>query len=66
MANAHLANSHPDVTPDWIEWDFPRVSYLDAAKTTRIDTHRYEGIIPPVWCANGKVCKAQRGLDLYG
>lgn len=56
MANAHLPNSDPRVTPDWREPPFPRTSFIDHIRTTQVDGFngtRYSGFVPPDWCARG-------------
>ncbi|KAF4463150.1 thioesterase-like superfamily domain-containing [Fusarium albosuccineum] len=54
MADAHLPNSHPDVTPDWQPYDFPRTSLLEGIKVQLIEGsegQRYAGSVPQVWGA---------------
>uniref|UniRef100_A0A0D2XNS2 Acyl-CoA thioesterase-like N-terminal HotDog domain-containing protein n=1 Tax=Fusarium oxysporum (strain Fo5176) TaxID=660025 RepID=A0A0D2XNS2_FUSOF len=56
MSNSHLPNSHPDVTPTWRPYKFPRTPLADAIKTSPVadsDGQRYSGSVPPDWCGNG-------------
>ncbi|KAG5750659.1 hypothetical protein H9Q69_007293 [Fusarium xylarioides] len=56
MSNSHLPNSHSDVTLTWRPYKFPRISLLDAIKTSSVadsDGKRYSGTVPPDWCGNG-------------
>ncbi|KAF4334381.1 thioesterase-like superfamily domain protein [Fusarium beomiforme] len=64
MANAHLPNSHPDVTPSWRHFKFPRVPLTDAIKTSPVadsDGQRYSGSVPPDWCGHGSRRLAAHG-----
>lgn len=57
MANAHLPNCHPDVTPDWFQETFSRTTYLEAIQTSLVegfDGGRYQGYVQPDWCSSGK------------
>ncbi|KFA45805.1 hypothetical protein S40293_09721 [Stachybotrys chartarum IBT 40293] len=68
MANAHLPNSHPQVTPDWKPWPFTQPSFLGSIETTKLagfDGNRYSGTVPPAWCAsNGRDMAANAGWCL--
>ncbi|KAL9570103.1 hypothetical protein ACKAV7_005611 [Fusarium commune] len=56
MSDSHLPNCHPDVTPTWRPYKFPRIPLPDAIKTSPVadsDGQRYSGSVPPDWCGNG-------------
>jgi hypothetical protein len=56
MSDAHLPNSHPDVTPGWEDYEFPRTGLPEAIKTKPVEGSngdKYSGSVPLVWCANG-------------
>lgn len=64
MANAHLPNSHPSVTPDWRPLAFDRTPFIDSIQTKRVTGHkdtRYEGFAPPDWCGSVGRTKAVHG-----
>ncbi|KAI8650735.1 hypothetical protein NCS57_01408100 [Fusarium keratoplasticum] len=64
MSDAHLPNSHPDVTPGWEDYEFPRTGLPEAIKTKPVEGSngdRYSGSVPLVWCAN-----AGRTLSAHG
>ncbi|KAJ2971232.1 hypothetical protein NQ176_g7796 [Zarea fungicola] len=57
MANAHLPNSHPDVTPGWQPTSPPPVKFLEAINTIPVQGFngcRFSGFVPAFWCSNGK------------
>lgn len=64
MADAHLPNSHPSITPDWRALPFARTPFISSIQTKRVngakDT-RYEGFAPPDWCG-----AAGRALAMHG
>jgi hypothetical protein len=57
MANAHLPNSHPDVTPDWIEPRNKFVTFASALQTKLAagSNNVYEGFVPKDWCNPGTI-----------
>ena len=64
MANSHLPNSHPDVTPDWKEFPFSRTSFIDSIQTFVVEGYngtRYAGAVPQDWCAYGGHILAAHG-----
>ncbi|KAH7260675.1 thioesterase-like superfamily-domain-containing protein [Fusarium redolens] len=55
MSASHLPNSHPDVTPTWRPFKFPRIPLPDAIETSPVadsDGQRYSGSVPLDWCGN--------------
>lgn len=64
MADAHLPNSHPSITPDWRPLPFPRTPFIDSIKTKQVNgpsNTRYAGFAPPDWCGS-----AGRALAVHG
>lgn len=53
MANSHLPNSHPDVTPGWEDIGYPRTSFEDAIALEPVQggNGRYAGFAPKDWCS---------------
>lgn len=55
MADAHLPNSHPSITPDWRPLPFARTPFIDSIQTKRVDecnSTLYAGFAPPDWCGS--------------
>jgi hypothetical protein len=64
MDNAHLPNSHPNVTPDWRPYPFKTTQLLDAIKTSKVEATgdcRYAGSVPRDWCSSCKSNCATKG-----
>ncbi|OAQ65896.1 thioesterase-like superfamily domain-containing protein [Pochonia chlamydosporia 170] len=65
MENAHIPNSHSDVTPSWRPFKFERTPLKEAIKTTRVQgtqTSRYAGTVPKAWCSrSGRTLSAHGG-----
>lgn len=53
MANSHLPNCHPDVTPDWQDIDHPRTSFEQAIALEPVQGEQghYAGFAPKDWCS---------------
>lgn len=52
MANSHLPNCHPDITPDWQDLDYPRTNFEQAIALEPVQGEQgcYAGFAPKDWC----------------
>lgn len=69
MSDAHIPNSHPDVTPGWEPYEFPRTGLPEAIRTNPVegsDGNRYSGNVPFAWCTTGRLPKDCPGRWLTG
>jgi hypothetical protein len=56
MANAHLPNSHPEVTPGYRPFSYPTTPFAQAISTKLVDgtDNCFAGFAPRDWCNQGK------------
>lgn len=52
MANSHLPNCHPDITPGWQDLGYPRTNFEQAITLEPVqgEQGRYAGFAPKDWC----------------